>query len=116
MVAVLAQIVGRVDQHAAGAGGRVVDRVARPGFENANKRVDDLRRGEELAGLGAGVIGELLDEVLIGAAENVGRNALVREIVLVEMLDERVDDLVRDQRLARSVRRGLIPVHREDAA
>jgi hypothetical protein len=49
---------------------------------------------------GAGVVRELLYEELVGAAENVGRHALVREIVFVEMLDERVDDLVRDQRLA----------------
>ena len=33
----------------------------------------------------------------------------------VEVLDERVDDLVRDQ-LAVAVRGGLVPVHGEDAA
>ena len=104
VVAVLAQVVGRVHQHAARAGGRVVDRVARARLEDAHERVDDLRRGEELARLGARVVGELLDEVLVGAAEHVGRNALVREVVLVEVLDERVDDLVRDERLAASRR------------
>ena len=73
-------------------------------LEDAHQGVHDLRRGEELARLGAGVVGELLDEVLVGAAQDVGRHALVREVVLVEVLDERVDDLVRDERLAASRR------------
>ena len=33
-------------------------------------------------------------------------------IVLVEVLDQRVDDFVRHQRLARGVGGGLVPVHR----
>lgn len=65
-----------------------------------NQRVDDLGRGEELARLGAGGGGELLDQVLGGAAEHVGRDALVREVERLEVLDECVDDLVRDERLA----------------
>src|ERR1700732_4268224 len=35
--------------------------------------------------------------------------------MLVEMLDERMDDLVRDQRLAGTVGWGLVPVHRESS-
>jgi hypothetical protein len=35
---------------------------------------------------------------------------------LLKMLNEGVNDLVRDQRLARSIRCGLIPIHGEHAA
>ncbi len=90
--------------------------IARPGLQHTDKRIDDFGRGEELAGLRPGVVRELLDQIFVGAAENVGRHALVRQIVLAEMLDQRMDDLVGDQRLAGTVRRGLVPVHREDAA
>ena len=58
-----------MDQHAAGAAGRVVDGVARLRLQNAHQHVHDFRRGEELARLGAGVVGELLDEVFVGVAQ-----------------------------------------------
>ena len=99
-MALLAEEVGRVHEHPARARGGVVDRVAGARLQDADKRVDHFGRCEELARLGAGVVGELLDQVLVGAAEHVGRNAAVREVVLVEVLDERVDDLVRNERLA----------------
>jgi hypothetical protein len=105
-----------VHQHAAAAAGGVVDRVAGLRLQDAHQRVHHLGRGEELAGLGAGVVGELLDQILVGAAEHVGRHALVREVMGVEVLDQRVDHLVRNQRLATAVRRGLVPVDGEDAA
>ena len=116
VVALLAEVVGRVHQHAARTGGGVVNRVARTRFENAHEGVHDFRRREELARLGARVVRELLDEVLVGPAQDVRRDALVRKVVLVEVRDERVDDLVRDERLAGAVGRGLVPVHGEDAA
>jgi hypothetical protein len=59
-----------VNQHAARAEGGVIDGVARTWLQNTNERVDDLGRGEELSGLGAGVVRELLDEELVGAAED----------------------------------------------
>jgi len=116
VVALLAEVVGRVHQHAARTGGGVVDRVARARFENAHEGVHDLGRREEFASLGARVVRELLDEVLVRPAENVGRDARVRQVVLVEVLNERVDDLVRDERLAGAIGGGLVPVHGEDAA
>ncbi len=59
VLAPLAQEIGRVHQHAARAGGRVVDRVSGAWLKNAHQRVHNLGRREELAGLGAGVVGEL---------------------------------------------------------
>ena len=106
VLTVLAEEVGRMHQHTARARGGVVDRVTGARLQDAHQRVDDLRRREELARLGASVVGEMLDQVLIGAPQHVGRDASIREVVLVEVLDERVDDLVRDERLARAVRGG----------
>jgi hypothetical protein len=76
-VAVFAEEVGRVDEHAGRAAGGVVDGVAGVGFEDTHQSVVDLGRGEELARLGPGVIGELLDQVLVGSAEHVGRHTAV---------------------------------------
>ena len=51
--------------------------------------LDDHPRGVELAALLAGVVGELLYEVLVGAAEQIGfRHAVVAEGDLGEVLDQ----------------------------
>ena len=63
--------------------------------------------------LRAGVVGKLLDEIFVGPAQYIGWNAFVRKVVLVKMLDEGMNDFVRDQRLAGTVRRRLVPIHRE---
>ena len=97
-------------------GSRVIDHFAQMRLKNPDERVHDVGWCEELARLGARVVRELLDEVLIGPAENVRWNALVRQVMLVEMLDEHVNNLIRDKRLPGSVGRRLVPVHREDAA
>src|SRR5689334_15954948 len=57
-VPVLSEIVGGVNQHTAGAASGIVDGVARPH-------------------LSSGVVGELLDEVLVGPTKHVRRNTLV---------------------------------------
>ena len=74
-ISALAEVVGGVHQHAPGAASRIVDRVAGAGFEDAHQGVHDLRRGEEFARLRAGVVGELLDEVLVGPAQDIGGDA-----------------------------------------
>ncbi len=112
---VFAEVIGGVHEHPAGARGRVVDRIAGARLQDAYQGVHHLRGREELARLCAGVVGELLDEVLVGPAQHIGRHTAVRQVVLVEVLDQRVDDFVGDQRLAGPVGRRLIPVHREHA-
>ena len=62
-------------------------------FEDAHQRVNYLRGREELAGLGTSVVGELLDEVLVGSAQNVGRHAAIRQIVFIEVLNQRMGRL-----------------------
>jgi hypothetical protein len=113
-MAALAQVVGGVDEQAAGAAGRVVDRLAGDRLEDADEDVHHLRRREELAGLGAGVVGELLDEVLVGAAEDVRLHVGVGQRDAVEVLDESADDLVGDE-LALAVGGRLVPFDGEDA-
>jgi hypothetical protein len=46
--------------------------------------------------------------------KDVRRNALVRQVVFIEVLDEGVNNFVRDKRLARPIGSGLVPVHCED--
>ena len=81
------EVVGDMHKHATGTGGRIVDRVSGARFEDAHQGVHDFRRGEELTRLGARVVGELLDEVFVGTAQDIGGNAVVRQVVLVEVLD-----------------------------
>ena len=81
--------VGALDQHAAGAGGRVADAHALGRRQQLDDEPDDHARRVELAPLLAGVVGELLDQVLVGAAEKVGLgHAVVAERDLREVLDE----------------------------
>ena len=71
VAALRADAVDRLDEHAAGAAGRVVDRLAGLRVEDADDEVDDLARGEELTGLLAGLVGEVLQQVLVRLAEQV---------------------------------------------
>ena len=63
-------------------------------LQDPHQRVHDLRGREELARLRTGVVGELLDEVLVGPAQHIGRHGAVRQIVLIKVLDQRMDDFM----------------------
>src|SRR4051794_21773488 len=79
MVSVLTDEVSRMHEHPAAAAGGIVDGVTRTRFKNAHERVHYFRRGEEFPRLRARVVGELLDEVLVSPAEDVGWHVLVRQ-------------------------------------
>jgi hypothetical protein len=68
-----------LDEHAAGAARRVIDRVTLLRVKEVDEHLHDRARRVELAGLLLGQVGELLDEVLVGVAENVRCDAAVRE-------------------------------------
>ena len=108
---VFAEIVGGVHEHPAGTPGRVVDGIAGTRLQDPHQCVHDLWGRKELARLRAGVVGELLYEVLVGPAQHISRHAAVRQIVLIKVLDQRMDDFIGDQRLAptRRVRAGSSP-------
>ena len=95
---VLAQVVAHLDQHAAGAHGRVVDAHALLRVADLHAHAHHFGRGVELAGLLAGGVGEVFDQVLVGGAQQVGElEVLVLQRDLVEVLDE-VDQSVVIQR------------------
>ena len=52
-------------------GGRVIHSVARSWLENPHERVHDFRRSEELSRFGASIIRKLLDEELVGPAQDI---------------------------------------------
>ena len=85
---VLLDVVDGLQQHAAGAAGRVVDGLALLGVEDVDHQPHDGARGVELAGLLVGGVGELLDQVFVGLAEDVGLRGLVAEADAREVLDQ----------------------------
>ena len=62
-------------QHSTTATGRIVNSVTRDWVKNADECINHLGRGEEFAGLGAGIVGKLLDQVFVGPAKDVGRDS-----------------------------------------
>ena len=64
-------VVDGLQQHAAGAAGGVVNRIALARVEDVHHEPNDRARGVELAGLLVGDVGELLDQVFVGLAEDV---------------------------------------------
>ena len=84
-----------VDQHAARANRGVQDLHAFLGIEEQDQQAIDLGRRVELAALLAGAVGEVLDQVLVGRAQQVGKfEAGVVEGDGVEVLDELNQGLV----------------------
>src|SRR5262249_21977322 len=73
----------------------------------------DFRRREELAGRLTAALGELADEVLVAAADNVGLDVLEAQALLADPLDEVTEAVVVDVALA--VGRG-VEVHPVDDA
>ncbi len=69
LAAAALDLVQRRDQHAAGAAGRVVDALARLRVEHLHHQVDDGAVGVELLRGVAAVVGELLDQELVGHAQ-----------------------------------------------
>ena len=71
-------VVNGGEQHAAGAAGGVVDRLAILGIEDFDHHPHHTTGGVELTSLVAAVnVGELTNEVLIGVTEDVGFNGVV---------------------------------------
>ncbi len=115
VLAAFAQEVCRMHEHATASASGIVNRVAGVRLQDAHERVHHLRRGEKFARLRAGIICELLDQIFVGVAQHVGRHAGIGEVVSIEVLDQRVHNFVRDERLAAAIRCGLRPVHGEHA-
>ena len=66
-----------LNEEAAGTDRRVVNGVAGLRLNELDEQAHDLARGIELAAFLAGAVGEELDEVLVGGAEQVGELKVV---------------------------------------
>ena len=106
---VLLDVVDGLQQHAAGAAGGVVDGFAFLRVEDVDHQPHHGARRVELARLLVGGVGELLDQVFVGLAEDVGLCRLIAEVDAREMLDE-----VAQQRVGQAVLVGPLGIA-EDA-
>ena len=81
-------VLDDLDEHAAGAAGRVVDGLALLRVEDVDQEADHRARGVVLAGLLVRLVGEPLDEVLVRVAEHVRRTVRVGQRLGREVLDQ----------------------------
>ncbi len=89
VAAVGADAVDRLDQHPARAAGRVVDGLIRLGGEHPHDEPYDLAWREELPGLPAALVGEVLEQVLVCLAEHIVIDLLRVQGQAVEGVDQR---------------------------
>ena len=85
---IVLHVVDSLDEHTAGAAGRVVDRFAGLRVENANQQLHHRTRGVEFASLGFREIGKLLQQHLVGIAHQVGIVVVVAQAALAHVLYE----------------------------
>ena len=69
------------------AAARVVDGHARLRVENAGHDHADFFRGVELAGAGDAALGELADQILVGAADDIRFDVVKPEPLFADTLD-----------------------------
>ena len=79
-------VLDDLDQHAAGATGRVVDRLALLRVKNVDQQRNHLTRSVVLAGLLVGLVGEPLDQIFVRLPQHIGgclghRKGLGREVL-----------------------------------
>ena len=72
------------DEQAGGAAAGVVDAHARIGVHDQRHDPGDFRRREELAGGLAAAFGELADQVLVAAADDVGFDIVQAQALLAD--------------------------------
>jgi len=87
--ATLPDVVARLNEHPSGAAGRVVHTHARLGIDDLDKSADDISRRIKLSRFLSRRVGEKLDQILIGRAEQVGKlEVFIAQRDLLEILDE----------------------------
>ena len=95
------EIVERLDEHAARAAGRIVDRLARRGTQNLRHQRHDRAVGVELLRRMPRVVRELSDQILVARAHLVRRTPRNRQRFLGEVVEQRDDDRIRHLGLVR---------------
>ena len=97
----LLHILGGVDQHPAGPGRGVADAHPLLRLQQLHDQPDDLAGGVELTALLAGVVGELVDQVLVGVAQYVaGVHLPVAQVDVPEVQAGEVVQELADEALA----------------
>lgn len=91
-------------QHASGATGRVVDGLGFLGIEHVDHQPHHAARGVELPSLLVGYVGKLLDEVFVSVAEQVRIDVLVAKRQLGKVLDQVLEQGIRQPVLVRPLR------------
>ena len=83
VAALLSHVLGGIDEHAAGAEGRVTDAHPLLGLQQFDNEPNHGARGVKLATLLTGIVGELVDEVLVGIPQDVAgpRSFLLQVLV-----------------------------------
>ena len=107
VTAVLGDVLRGVDEHAGRPRGRVADAHPLGRREQLDDQPHDRPRRVELAALLAGVVGEALDEVLVGVTDDIHRPRLalggqvrVAQVERVEVAEQVVDHAVAVERVA----------------
>ena len=100
-----------VDEKARRSGGRVIQAMTRLGLDHADDDFADFRRGVKLPGGGATLVfvRELLDQVFVGVAKNIGRDIGIIERHVVEYVHGRDQDFRLDPFVARAIRGRFVP-------
>ena len=109
--AVLPHVLGGVDEHPAGAGGGVADAHPLAGLEQLDDEAHHGARRVELAALLPGVVGEPVDQVLVGVAQDVSPacrvlpQVLVAQVQAAEVVEQAADDALAVGRAAQLLTR-----------
>ena len=101
VASLLGDVLRRVDHHAGGASSRIADAHPLIGLEQLDDQAYDRTRRIELAAFFACVVGEPVDQVFVGVAEDVPRTLLtvlrqvrLAQVEAAEVPEQAVDDAV----------------------
>ena len=88
-------------QHTAGATSGIIDGLDLFGVEHVDHQPNHAAGRVELTGLLVGDVGELLDQVFVGVANEIGRDVLVPQRERGKVLDQILEQCVRQTILVR---------------
>jgi hypothetical protein len=95
VAAMLFDMMQRLEEHATGPAGRVINGFPGLGRKDANHQRDHGARGIEFTGLLVGQVGKFPDQVFIGLAENVRLAVLITQVERREVFDQVLEQRVR---------------------
>ena len=101
VAAPLLNVLGGIDQHPAGPGGWVADAHPLLRLQQLHYEPDDLSGRVEFAALLAGIVGELVNQVLVGIAQHVaGVHLPVPQVLVAEVQPRKVVEELADEAFA----------------